>query len=160
MGGKGGGNEQPGWMPYWQAEQDKIAKAKAEADAKAAADKAASDKAAADQAAADKAAAKAAADAKTKADKDAAAKAAADKAAADKLARETPLGPPISAGGAITQPDLTTPGAGLGTDTTGTAGTGAGAGDLLGGAVVNPPSYWTGGAENRSVRKPSLTTTD
>jgi membrane protein involved in colicin uptake len=153
MGGKGGGgNDEPGWMPTWRAEQEKIAKAKADQDAIDAANKAAADKAAKEQAAADKAAAAAADKAAKDADKAASDKAASDKAAADKLALETPLGPSIQAGGAITQPTA------AGNPTLG----GAGAGDALGGAVLDPPKYWVGGTDSfksPSTRKSSLRTT-
>ena len=134
MGGKGGGgNSEPGWMPIWRAEQEKQAKAKSEADAAAlrqteAAKRAADDAAyqerlaAADKVKSDKAAAD-----KATADADAAAKAEADKLA------HTPLGYPISSGGAIAAPGATdnAPGTTLG--------------DGLGGAVLSPPSYWVGG---------------
>jgi membrane protein involved in colicin uptake len=136
MGGKGGGgNEEPGWMPAYRAQQakDKEAADKAAAD-KAASDKAAADQAAADQKAADKAAADQAAADKSAADKAASDQAAADKAAADKLAH-TPLGNPIQAGGAITTP--TSAGNAAGTE---------GLGNALGGSVLSPPSYWVGGA--------------
>jgi len=129
MGGKGGGGGgEPGWAPVWRAEQEKIAKAKADQDAKDTAAKLASDKAAKEQAAADKAAADQADADKAAADKAAADTAAADKAAADKLALETPLGPGIDPGGGIDQPV-------------------AGVGDVLGGAVLKPPKYWVGGMD-------------
>ena len=151
MGGKGGGgNDQPGWMPVWQAEQDRIAKEKLEADTASAAADAAAKKAAKEQAAADKAAAAEADRVAKEAEKTASDKAASDKAAADKLALETPIGDAIPAGGAITQPTA--------------AGNpaGSGAGDALGGAVLDPPKYWVGGADSfrsPSTRRSSLRTT-
>ena len=152
MGGKGGGgNDQPGWMPAWQAEQDRIAKEKLDADTAAAASDAAAKKAAKEQAAADKAAAAEADRVAKAAEKDASDKAASDKAAADKLALETPIGPAINAGGAITQPTAAGNPAGSG-----------GAGDALGGAVLDPPKYWVGGADSfrsPSMRRSSLRTT-
>ena len=154
MGGKGGGgNDEPGWMPIWRAEQEKQAKAKADQDAIDAANKAAADRAAKEQAAADKAAAAAADKAAKDAEKSASDKAAADKAAADKLALETPIGPAIQAGGAITQPTASGNPAVPG---------GTGAGDTLGGAVLDPPKYWVGGADSfrsPSTRRSSLRTT-
>jgi membrane protein involved in colicin uptake len=146
MGGKGGGgNSEPGWMPYWRADQERIAKEKLAADTAAFDAKTKADKAAKAQAAADKAAADKAASDKAAADKTAADKVISDKAAADKLARETPLGPAIQAGGAITQPTpnpLAAAPAGLASDANTATGS---AGNVLGGAVLSPPSYWNGG---------------
>lgn len=83
MGGKGGGGGgEPGWMPYWKADQARIAKEKEAADAAAAAAKAAQP-----------APAPAAAPAPEPA-------AAAAPAAAEPVAQGTPL----DAGGAVDQP--------------------------------------------------------
>jgi hypothetical protein len=162
MGGKGGGGGDNGQAAYYAAQQDaenkkRIADETAAFDAKTKADKAAKA-----QAAADKKAAADAAKAKAAADKAAADQAAADKAAADKIKAETPIGPAISAGGAIDQPE--TPGVALRVNSTGmnSPGSTVSLGSVLGGAVVDPPSYWVGGgaAAPRSPKASSLRTTD
>jgi hypothetical protein len=109
MGGKGGGgNEEPGWMPAWRAEQARLASEKETADAAARAAAAAEPEAAP------------------------VTEAPAQEAAPNPLANmpaapatDTTVAPPASLGG--------TPA--------------PGAGDSLGGAVLKPPRYWTGGLD-------------
>jgi len=108
MGGKGGGDDTPGWYPVWQAEQAKLASEKEAADAAA------------------KAAASAEPEAAPVAEapvQEAAPKPVATVAAP---AIDTAVAPPATMGGGTPAP---------------------GAGDALGGAVLKPPRYWTGGLD-------------
>jgi len=143
MGGKGGGDDVPGWYPAWQAEQARLAKEKSDADAAASA-KATADAAAAAQKTVD--------DAKVTA---------ATPAAADTPVAATVEAPPANntlapsiGGGATDAADPAAPGgAGSGVDN---------AGDTLGGAVLKPPKYWTGNINNfksGSASKGKMTTT-
>ena len=125
MGGKGGGDDVPGWYPAWQAEQARLAKEKAAADAAASA-KATADAAAGAQKTVD--------DAKVTAATPAAADAPAVTATVAPPANDT-LAPPSVVGGDTTaEPDTPISG-GSAIET---------AGDTLGGSVLNPPKYWTG----------------
>lgn len=160
MGGKGGGgNSEPGWMPTWRAEQDRLAKEKLAADTAAFNEEAAAKKAAKAQAAADKEAARVAAETAAAADKTAKDTAAAEKAAADQKIRETPIGPAIGAGGGINQPGGSAANPlSLASDANTALSS---AGNVLGGAVLSPPNYWTNGGNNpRSPRQSSLRTTN
>jgi len=167
MGGKGGGGGDNGQAAYYAQQQDAANKARIEKETAAAAEVTKAQKAAKAQAAADKKAAADAVKAKADADKAAADQAAADKAAAEQKIRETPLGPAIQAGGAITQP---TPNNGGGTpnplalpsDANTAPGSAVGAGNVLGGAVLSPPSYWAGSHAYgpRTPRQSSLRTTN
>jgi hypothetical protein len=107
MGGKGGGDDTPGWYPAWQAEQTRIASEKEAADAAA------------------KAAAAAEPEAAPVAEAAAQEEAPKPVATVDAPAIDTTVAPPATLGG--------TPA--------------PGAGDSLGGAILKPPRYWTGGLD-------------
>ena len=147
MGGKGGGGDEPGWVPIYRAEQARLAKEKSDADAAASA-KATADAAAAAQKTVDDA--KAAPAATTTSDTPAAAAAAAEPPPANNT-----LAPSIGGGGTTVDPNSPF-GTGSGTTT---------AGDTLGGSVLNPPKYWTGNIGNykpaptSQAKKGSMSTT-
>lgn len=130
MGGKGGGGGEPGWMPVWRAEQARLAKEKADQDAR-------------DEAARVAAAAKLPEP-----------KAAAPEPEAPKPEPEPdpgppdPLGPAIDPGGAIEQPDQLGSPSAFGNTLAIKSPFGAGAvanttGDVLGGAVAEPAAFGT-----------------
>lgn len=128
MGGKGGGGGEPGWMPVWRAEQARLAKEKADQDAR-------------DEAA------RVAAAAKIPEPTPKAPEPEAPKPEPEPEGPPDPLGPAIDPGGAIAQPDQLGSPSAFGNTLATKSPFGAGAvanttGDILGGAV-EPAAFGT-----------------